>query len=117
MHAGENGFLEDYVAEVRGKPIGCVVLVSRNAAGQTEHVVASYRSRSSVVFFAHLLAEEFAGTTIGDHFADQSREMDSTVTRLSRKRVRLRHVRNATLLLHRARQTGFLYGAFSGSSA
>ena len=39
---GDNGFLEEYVAEVRGKPLGCTVLVSRNAAGQTEHVVATY---------------------------------------------------------------------------
>jgi len=67
---GENSFLEDYVAEVRGKPIGCVVLVYRNAAGETQHVMASYRPRSSVVFFAKLLAEKFAGTTIGEHFAD-----------------------------------------------
>lgn len=66
---GDNGFLEDYVAEVRGKPIGCVVLVSRNAAGQTQHVVASYRPRSSLVFFARLLAEKFAGTPIAKHFA------------------------------------------------
>src|SRR5262245_42867764 len=42
----ENGFLEEYVAQVRGEPIGCVVLVTRNAAGQTQHVVASYRPRS-----------------------------------------------------------------------
>ena len=66
---GDNGFLEDYVAEVRGKPIGCVVLVSRNAAGQTQHVVASYRPRSSLVFFARLLAAKFAGTPIAKHFA------------------------------------------------
>src|SRR5262249_47460457 len=66
---GDNGFLEDYVAEVRGKPIGCVVLVSRNGAGQTQHVVASYRPRSSMVFFARLLAEKFAATPIAKHFA------------------------------------------------
>ena len=30
---GDNSFLEDYTARVRGEPIGCVVLVSRNAAG------------------------------------------------------------------------------------
>src|SRR6478735_3718790 len=29
---GANGFLEDYVAEVRGEPLGCVVLVYRNSA-------------------------------------------------------------------------------------
>jgi hypothetical protein len=66
---GDNGFLEDYVAVVRGEPIGCVVLVSFNAAGQTEHVVASYLPRSSVLLFARLLAEKFAGTPIAEHFA------------------------------------------------
>jgi hypothetical protein len=65
---GNNGFLEDYVAEVQGKPLGCVVLVTRNAAGQTQHVVASYRPRSSLLLFAHLLAAKFAGTPIAEHF-------------------------------------------------
>ena len=66
---GDNGWLEDYVAEVGGEPIGCVVLIKRNAAGQTQHVVASYRPRTSVVHFARLLAKEFAGTPIAEHFA------------------------------------------------
>ena len=66
---GKNGFLEDHVAEVRGKPIGCVVLVTRNAAGQTQHVVASYRPRSSLLLFSRLLGEKFAGTPIAEHFA------------------------------------------------
>jgi hypothetical protein len=65
----ENGFLEDYVAEVRGEPIGCVVLVTLNAAGQTQHVVASYRPRSSLLLFSRLLGEKFAGTPIAEHFA------------------------------------------------
>ena len=69
---GKNAFLEDYVAEVRGKPIGCVLLASFNAAGKTQHVVASYRPRSSVVFFARLLAEKFAGTPIAKNFASES---------------------------------------------
>ena len=69
---GKNSFLEDYVAEVRGKPIGCVLLASFNAAGKTQHVVASYRPRSSVVFFARLLAEKFAGTPIAKNFASES---------------------------------------------
>ena len=68
---GDNGFLEHYVAEVRGQPLGCVVLVTRNASGQTQHVVASYRPRSSVMFFARLLAEKFAGTPIAEHFASR----------------------------------------------
>ena len=66
---GDNGFLEDYVADVNGEPIGCVVLVTRNAAGQTQHVVASYRPRTSIVHFARLLGEKFAGTPIAEHFA------------------------------------------------
>src|SRR5258705_8017227 len=66
---GDNGFLEDYVPEVRGKPIGCVVLVTRNAAGQTQHVVASYRPRSSLLLFSRLLAGKVAGTPIAEPFA------------------------------------------------
>ena len=66
---GDNGFLEDYVAEVHGEPIGCVVLVSRNAAGQTQHVVASYRPLISLLLFSRLLRETFAGTPIAEHFA------------------------------------------------
>jgi hypothetical protein len=31
---GDNGFLEDYTAQVRGEPIGRVALVTRNAAGR-----------------------------------------------------------------------------------
>lgn len=66
---GDNGFLEHYVAKVNGEPIGCVVLVTRNAAGQTQHVVASYRPLSSVLLFSRLLREKFAGTPIAEHFA------------------------------------------------
>jgi hypothetical protein len=43
---GENGFLEDYTARVRGEQVGNVVLVTRNAAGQAQHIVANYRPRN-----------------------------------------------------------------------
>ena len=66
---GDNGFLEDYIARVNGEPIGCVVLVTRNAAGQTKHIAASYRPRSSLMHFSRLLGEKFAGTPIAEHFA------------------------------------------------
>ena len=70
---GNDGFLEDYVARVNGEAIGCVVLVTRNAAGQTQQVVASYRPRTSLLLFARLLGEKFAGTPIAKHFvADES---------------------------------------------
>ena len=67
---GENGFLEDYIAQVRGEPIGCVVLVTRNAAGQTQRVVAGYRPRSSLLLLSRLLREKFAGTPYAEHFLD-----------------------------------------------
>ena len=66
---GDNGFLEDYIAQVRGEPIGCVVLVTRNAAGQTQHVVAGYRPRSSLLLLSRLLREKFAGTPYAEQFA------------------------------------------------
>ena len=59
---GDNGFLEDYTAQVHGEPIGCVVLVTRNATGQTQHIVANYRPLSSLLLLSRLLGEKFAGT-------------------------------------------------------
>ena len=66
---GDNSFLEDYTARVRGEPIGCVVLVSRNAAGQTQHIAANYRPRSSLLLLSRLLRQKFAGTSYGEQFA------------------------------------------------
>ena len=66
---GENGFLEDYIARVRGEPIGNVTVVTRNAAGQAQHVVGNYRPRSTLLLLSRLIGEKFAGTPIGEHFA------------------------------------------------
>jgi hypothetical protein len=65
---GDNGFIEHYIAKVNGEPIGCVVLIDRNDAGQTQHVVASYRPFNSVVLFSSLLREKFAGTPTAEYF-------------------------------------------------
>ena len=65
---GDNGWLEDYIAEVNGEPLGCVALITRNAAGQTQHLVASYRPRSSLLLFSRLLREQFDGTPYAKHF-------------------------------------------------
>src|SRR6476619_6625014 len=73
---GDNGFLEDYVAKVNGEPIGCVVLITRHAAGQTQHVVASYRPLRSLQLFSRLLHEKFAGSPIAQHFAASAPEAD-----------------------------------------
>ena len=66
---GDNGLLEDYTAQVRGEPISCVVLVTRNAAGQTQHIVANYRPRSSLLLLSRLVGEKLVGTTLARHFA------------------------------------------------
>jgi hypothetical protein len=65
---GEHGWLEDYIARVGGKPLGCVALVTRNPAGETQHIVASYRPRSSLLLFSRLLGEKFAGTPYAKYF-------------------------------------------------
>jgi hypothetical protein len=62
-------FLEEYIALVRGQPIGCVVLVTRNAAGQFDHVIAGYRPLSTSLLLSRLLREKFAGTPLEEHFA------------------------------------------------
>jgi len=65
---GDNGFIEDYTAQVRGKPLGCLHLVTFNADGQTQHIAAHYRPLSSLMFFSRLLRERFAGTDYAERF-------------------------------------------------
>jgi hypothetical protein len=66
---GDNGFLEDYVARVRGEPIGCVVLVTRNPAGQAQHIAASYRPRGSLMLLSRVVGEKLAGRPFAEQFA------------------------------------------------
>ena len=66
---GDNVWIEEYVTHVGGDPIGGVVMVKKNEAGQTQHVLAGYRPRTSVVHLAQRLAEEFAGTPYAEYFA------------------------------------------------
>ena len=54
---GQNGFLEDDTARVRGEQLGNVVLVTRNAAGQAQHIVANYRPRATLLLVARLVGE------------------------------------------------------------
>jgi hypothetical protein len=65
---GENGFQEDYTARVRGEQIGNVVLVTRNAAGQAQHIMANYRPRNTLQLLSRLIGEHFVGTPYGEHF-------------------------------------------------
>jgi hypothetical protein len=65
---GDDGFIEDYTAEVRGRPLGCLHLITFNADGQAQHIAAHYRPLSSGMFFSRLLRESLAGTPYGEHF-------------------------------------------------
>jgi hypothetical protein len=65
---GNNSWLEDYTAQVRGEPVGCAVLVTRNAAGQTQHVAANYRPRTSLLLLSRLVGEKLAGTPYAKYF-------------------------------------------------
>ena len=65
---GDNGFIEDYTAEVRGRPLGALHLITFNADGQAQHIAASYRPLSSVMFFSRLLRERLASTPYAEPF-------------------------------------------------
>jgi hypothetical protein len=67
---GDNGFIEDYTAEVHGKPLGCLHLITFNADGQAQHIAAHYRPLSSLMFFSRLLRETLAGTPYAEGFLD-----------------------------------------------
>ena len=72
---GDNGFLEDYTAQVRGgEQIGNVVLVARNGAGQAQHIVANYRPRTALLHLSRLIGEQLAGTPYAEHFATSAPE-------------------------------------------
>ena len=66
---GANGWIEDYTAGIRGKPIGNITLITHNAAGQAQRIVGNYRPRSTLLLLSRLIGEKFAGTPIGAHSA------------------------------------------------
>jgi hypothetical protein len=49
---GADGWFEDYTAGVRGEPIKNITVVTRNSAGQTQHVVGNYRPRSTLLLLS-----------------------------------------------------------------
>ena len=80
---GENGWIEDYTAGVRGQPIGNITLITHNAAGQAQRIVGNYRPRSTLLLLSRLIGEKFAGTPIGEHFAASGPERRLRRTRCS----------------------------------
>jgi hypothetical protein len=70
---GDDRFIEDYRAAVRDEPIGCVVMITRNADGKTQHIAANYRPRRSLMLLSRLVGEKLAGTPYAEYFpADES---------------------------------------------
>lgn len=68
---GDKVFFENYTGWVQGEPIGCIVMVIRNAAGQAQHIAASYRPLNTALLLSRLLRECFAGTPLSEYFADK----------------------------------------------
>jgi hypothetical protein len=65
---GDHDFVEDYVASVHGQPIGSVVVVRFNEAGETQQIVINHRPLTSVLLWSVTMAEHFAGTEYGTYF-------------------------------------------------
>ncbi|MET8647967.1 hypothetical protein ABZX69_40690 [Streptomyces sp. NPDC004074] len=65
---GEHGFVEDYTSQVHGEPIGSIVIVRYNAAGQAQHVIINHRPLRSVLLWSRLMAEHFANTPYAEYF-------------------------------------------------
>jgi hypothetical protein len=65
---GDHGFVEDYTSVVRGQPIGSVVVIRFNEAGQTTRIVANHRPLGSVLLWSQLMGEHFAGTRYAQYF-------------------------------------------------
>ena len=53
---------------VRGAPIGSLVLVRFNDAGQTARIVVNHRPLRSVLPWSRLMGEHFAGTRYAQYF-------------------------------------------------
>jgi hypothetical protein len=65
---GDRGFVEDYTSVVRGEPIGSVVVVRFNEAGQAARIVVNHRPLCSVLLWSQLMGEHFAGTRYAKYF-------------------------------------------------
>jgi hypothetical protein len=53
---------------VRGEPIGSVVVIRLNEAGQAARIVVNHRPLGSVVLWSRLMGEHFAGTPYAKYF-------------------------------------------------
>ena len=75
---GDNGFLEEYTCRILGEPTSVVVTVKRNAAGKAQHLVVNHRPRSSVLLFARVMGEKYAGTPLAKYFITSESRVPTT---------------------------------------
>jgi len=65
---GDNDFIEVYTTEIGGEPLGVAGVITRNDAGQTQHIVVNHRPRSSVLLLSRLMGDKLAGTPYATYF-------------------------------------------------
>jgi hypothetical protein len=65
---GDDGFVEDYTSVVRGEPIGAVVVIRFNKAGQAARIVVNHRPLRSVLLWSQLMGEHFANSPYAQYF-------------------------------------------------
>ena len=70
---GDKGFIEEYTCLIQGAPTSAVVTVTRNPAGKAQHLVVNHRPRSSVLLFARIMGEKYAGTRLAKYFITSER--------------------------------------------
>lgn len=68
---GDDDFVEDYTSMVQGEPIGSVVVIRCNDAGQAARIVVNHRPLGSVLLWSRLMGEHFAGTEYARLFLGQ----------------------------------------------
>jgi hypothetical protein len=80
---GDRDFVEDYTATFYGQPIGSVVVIRFNEAGQAQQIVINHRPLASVLLWSRMMAEHFADTEYGQYFL-QPGELDAVAAEAGR---------------------------------
>jgi len=65
---GDDSFIEDYTAEIRGVPIGALHVIKFNADGEARTIIVNYRPLSALMLFSRLLRANLAGTPYAQHY-------------------------------------------------
>jgi hypothetical protein len=77
---GDRGSIEDYTSAVRGEPIGSVVVVRLNDAGQVARIVVNHRPLPSVLLWSRLVGRALRGHSLRGTFPQPRHGGDRTTT-------------------------------------